>query len=130
LRCAPGGHREGPAAGPRSCAVGGCCCATDFWTDDGFRIGLGQAADVGKRAIDARNERQAAYKAFKVVSYVQKPRTSLFWMVAGPSSGVPSRLSYVDPPGGEAKQIRGTGLAVWKKLADGSGTIFRWMGGT
>ena len=38
--------------------------------------------------------------------------------------------SYVDSPGGEPKQIRGTVLAVYKKLADGSWRCFRGMGGT
>ena len=36
--------------------------------------------------------------------------------------------SYVDSPGGEAKHARGTVLAVFKKLPDGSWKIFRSMG--
>ena len=38
--------------------------------------------------------------------------------------------SYVDSPDGEAKQIRGTLLAVLKKLPDGSWRVFRALGGT
>jgi ketosteroid isomerase-like protein len=38
--------------------------------------------------------------------------------------------SYVESPGGEAKQIRGTGLVVFKKLPDGSWKAFRAMGKT
>ena len=38
--------------------------------------------------------------------------------------------SYVESPGGEAKQIRGTVLMVLKKLPDGSWKCFRAMGGT
>ena len=38
--------------------------------------------------------------------------------------------SYVESPGGEAKQIRGTVLMVLKKLPDGSWKCFRRMGDT
>ena len=36
--------------------------------------------------------------------------------------------SIVESPGGEAKQIGGTVLAVWKKLPDGNSKGFRAMG--
>jgi NAD(P)-dependent dehydrogenase (short-subunit alcohol dehydrogenase family) len=36
----------------------------------------------------------------------------------------------VDSPDGEARQIRGTLLAVLKKLPDGSWRVFRALGGT
>jgi hypothetical protein len=36
--------------------------------------------------------------------------------------------SYLDSPGGEAKHARGTVLAVFKKLPDGSWKLFRSMG--
>ena len=36
--------------------------------------------------------------------------------------------SYVESPGGEPKQVRGTVLAVLKKLPDGSWKVFRAMG--
>jgi hypothetical protein len=38
--------------------------------------------------------------------------------------------SYVESPGGEVKQIRGTGLVVLKKLPDGSWRAFRAIGKT
>jgi ketosteroid isomerase-like protein len=103
---------------------------TDFWTDDAIRIGLGLPADVGKQAIQSSNERQTANNAFKVLSYVPETKDFTFldsgWAVEWRSF----TASYVDSAGAEAKQVRGTGLAVWKKLSDGSWKIFRWMGGT
>jgi ketosteroid isomerase-like protein len=36
--------------------------------------------------------------------------------------------SYVASPGGDPKQVRGTALAVFKKLPDGSWKYFRAMG--
>jgi uncharacterized protein (TIGR02246 family) len=102
---------------------------TDLWTDDAIRIGVGQA-DVGKQAIRASNERQTANKAFKVLSYV--PETKDFALLDG-DWAVEWRTftaSVVDSPGAEPKQIRGTVLAVLKKLPDGSWKVFRAMGGT
>jgi uncharacterized protein (TIGR02246 family) len=103
---------------------------TDLWTDDAIRIGAGQPADVGKSAIRATNERQTANKAIKVLSYVPETKDVTFlddgWAVEWRSF----TASYVDSPGGETKQIRGTVLAVLKKLPDGSWKCFRGMGGT
>ena len=103
---------------------------TDLWTDDAIRIGVGQPADVGKQAIQAKNDRQTANKGFKVLSYVPETKDLTFlddgWAVEWRSF----TASYVDSPGGEAKQIRGTGLVVLKKLADGSWKSFRAMVGT
>lgn len=103
---------------------------TDLWTDDAIRLGIGAPADVGKPAIRASNERQAANKAFKVLSYV--PETKDLTILDG-GWAVEWRqftASYVDSPGGEAKQIRGTVLVVLKKLPDGSWKVFRGLGGT
>jgi len=103
---------------------------TDYWTDDAIRIGMGQPADVGKQAIQASNERQTANKNFKVLSYVPETKDLTVldggWAVAWRSF----TASYVDSPGGETKQIRGTVLMVLKKLPDGSWKVFRAMGGT
>jgi uncharacterized protein (TIGR02246 family) len=100
---------------------------TEFWTDDAVRLGGGQA-DVGKKAIRESNERQTANTGFKVLSYVPDTRDLTFldggWAVAWRSF----TASYVDSPGGEAKQVRGTVLAVLKKLPDGSWKVFRAMG--
>jgi uncharacterized protein (TIGR02246 family) len=103
---------------------------TDLWTDDAIRIGLGQPAEVGKQAIRASLERQTANKGFKVLSYAPETKDLTFldggWAVEWRAF----TASYVDSPGGEAKQTRGTVLAVWKKLPDGSWKIFRAVGGT
>jgi ketosteroid isomerase-like protein len=103
---------------------------TDLWTDDAVRMGIGQPAEVGKPAIRASNERQTANKGFKVLSYVPGTKDFTFldggWAVEWRSF----TASYVDSPGGEAKQIRGTVLAVLKKLPDGSWKVFCAIGDT
>src|SRR5262245_8590012 len=103
---------------------------TDVWTDDAIRIGVGQAADVGKQAIRASNDPQTANKAFKVLSYVPETKDLTFldggWAVEWRSF----TASVVYSPGSEAKQIRATVLIVLKKLPDGSWKCFRAMGGT
>ena len=101
---------------------------TDLWTDDAIRLGAGAPAEVGKTAIRESNERQTANKDFKVLSYVPEPGDFTFldggWAVEWRNyTG-----SYVDSPGGGAKQVRGTVLAVFKKLPDGSWKCFRGMG--
>jgi ketosteroid isomerase-like protein len=102
---------------------------TDLWTDDAIRLGGGQA-EVGKKAIRESNERQTANKNFKVLSYVPETKDLTLldggWAVEWRSF----TASYADSPGGEAKQIRGTVLGVWKKLPDGSWKCFRGMGDT
>ena len=101
---------------------------TDLWTDDAIRLGVGAPAEVGKQAIRASNERQTANKDFKVLSYVPETKDLTFldggWAVEWRTF----TASYVDSPGGEAKQIRGTVLMVLKKLPDGSWKVFRAMG--
>lgn len=103
---------------------------TDLWTDDAIRIGVGQPAEVGKRAIRASNDRQTANKDFKVLSYAPEIKDFAFldggWAVEWRTF----TASYVESPGGEVKQIRGTVLGVWKRLPDGSWKAFRGMGGT
>jgi len=100
---------------------------TDLWTDDAIRIGGGQG-EVGKDAIRASNERQTANKDFKVLSYVPELKDFAFleggWAVEWRSF----TASFVESPGAEAKQVRGTVLMVWKKLPDGSWKCFRGMG--
>jgi len=102
---------------------------TELWTDDAIRLGGGQS-DVGKKAIRESNERETANKGFRVLSYV--PETKDFTFLDGGSAVVwrSFTASYVDSPGGEAKQIRGTVLGVLKKLPDGSWKVFRAMGHT
>jgi uncharacterized protein (TIGR02246 family) len=101
---------------------------TDLWTDDAVRLGVGAPADVGKKAIRESNERQTANKGFKVLNYVPETKDLTFldggWAVEWRTYAA----SYVDSPGGEAKQVRGTVLVVLKKLPDGSWKCFRAMG--
>jgi len=101
---------------------------TDLWTDDAVRLGAGQADEVGKQAIRASNERQTANKSFKVLSYVPETKDFTFlgggWAVEWRSF----TASYVDSPNGDAKHVRGTVLAVLKKLPDGSWKCYRAMG--
>jgi ketosteroid isomerase-like protein len=101
---------------------------TEYWTDDAIRLGVGAPPEIGKATIRTSNERQTANKDFKVLSYVPESKDLTFldggWAVEWRTyTG-----SYVDSPGGEAKQVRGTTLAVLKKLPDGSWKCFRAMG--
>jgi ketosteroid isomerase-like protein len=101
---------------------------TDLWTDDAIRLGAGAPAEVGIKAIQESNERQTANKGFKVLSYVPETKDFTFldggWAVGWRSY----TAAYVDSPGGEMKQVRGTVLAVLKKLPDGSWKVYRAMG--
>jgi uncharacterized protein (TIGR02246 family) len=101
---------------------------TEFWTDDAIRLGVGAPPEIGKDTIRASNERQTANKSFKVLSYVPEIKDFTFldggWAVEWRAY----TASYVDLPGGEAKHARGTVLAVFKKLPDGSWKIFRSLG--
>ena len=100
---------------------------TELWTDDAIRLGGGQS-DVGKKAIRESNERETANKGFRVLSYVPETKDLIIldggWAVDWRSF----TASYVDSPGGEAKQVRGTVLMVLKKLPGGSWICFRGMG--
>lgn len=101
---------------------------TDLWTDDAVRLGAGGSAEVGRPAIQASNERQTANKAFKVLSYVPETKDLTFldggWAVEWRSF----TAAYLDSPNGEPKQVRGTVLAVLKKLPDGSWKCYRALG--
>jgi ketosteroid isomerase-like protein len=101
---------------------------TDLYTDDAVRLGAGRPAEVGKRAIRESNERWSALPGVKVLRYVTDTKDLTIlngWAVEwGYITG-----SYVEAPGGEVKQIRGTRLMVLKKMRDGSWKCFRGMGG-
>lgn len=102
---------------------------TDLWTDDAVRLIQGRPTEVGKKAIRESNERWSALPGVKVLSYVPETKdlTTILdgWAVEwGYITG-----SYVETPGGEAKQIRGTRLMVLKRMPDGSWKCFRGMGG-
>src|SRR5438132_12157412 len=90
---------------------------TDLWTDDAVRLSPGQPAEVGKQAIRESNEHWSARPGFKVLSYV--PDTKELTMLDGWVVGWRYfRVSYVRSVGGEAKQLRGQGLMVLKRLPD------------
>jgi ketosteroid isomerase-like protein len=101
---------------------------TDLWTDDAVRLRSGQPPELGKKAIQESNQRWAAVPGIMVVSYVPESKDLTIldgWAVEwGYITG-----SYVESPGGEVKQIRGTRLMVLKKMPDASWKCFRGMGG-
>src|SRR5262245_49668985 len=100
---------------------------TDLWTDDAVRLAPGHPAEVGKQAIRESNERWSARQGVKVLSYVPETKDLTIldgWAVEWGYF----TASYVESPGGEVKQIRGTKLMVFKKLPDGSWKCFRGMG--
>jgi ketosteroid isomerase-like protein len=98
------------------------------WTDDAVRLAQGAPAEVGRQAIRESLERQTANKGLKVLSYVPETKDLVFleggWAVEWRTFAA----SYVESPGAEAKQVRGTVLMVLKKLPDGSWKCFRGMG--
>jgi len=101
---------------------------TDLWAEDAIRLGVGAPPEIGQTTIRTSNERQTANKSFKVLSYV--PETKDFTFLEG-GWAVEWRTytaSYVDSPGRETKHARGTVLAVFKKLPDGSWKVFRALG--
>jgi ketosteroid isomerase-like protein len=100
---------------------------TDLWTDDAIRLGPGQPAEVGKQAIRESNERWSARPGLKVLSFVPETKDLTIWDGWAVEWGYFTG-SYVESPGGEPKQVRGTVLVVLKKLPDGSWKCFRGMG--
>jgi ketosteroid isomerase-like protein len=101
---------------------------TDLWTDDAVRLGQGRPAEVGKQAIRESNERWSGRPGVKVLSFVPETKDVTIgdgWAVEwGYVTG-----SYVEAPGGEPKEMRGTRLMVLKRPPDGSWKCFRGMGG-
>jgi ketosteroid isomerase-like protein len=100
---------------------------TGLWTDDAVRLRSGQPPELGKKAIQESYQSWAAVPGIKVVSYVPETKDMTIlegWAVEwGYITG-----SYVETPGGEVKQIRGTRLMVLKKMPDGSWKAFRGAG--
>ena len=90
----------------------------DLWTDDAVRFGPDTPADVGKQAIRETNERSTA-RPIKVLTFVPETKDLTIWD-GGAVEWRYFTASYVASPGGEPKQVRGTVLAVLKKLPDGS----------
>jgi uncharacterized protein (TIGR02246 family) len=100
---------------------------TDLWTEDAVRLGGGQA-EVGRNAIRESNERQTANKEFKVLSYIPVTKDLTFLDGGSAVAWRSFTASYVESPGAEVKQTRGTVLMVLKKLPDGTWKCFRGMG--
>jgi uncharacterized protein (TIGR02246 family) len=97
----------------------------DLWTDDAVRFGPDTPADVGRQAIRETNERSTA-RPIKVLTFVPETRDLTIW----DGGAVEWRYftASVALPGGEPTQVRGTLLAVLKKLPDGRWKVFRAMG--
>ena len=98
----------------------------DLWTDDAVRLAQNTPADVGRQAIRERNERSTKGPT-KVLTFVPETKDLTIWD-GGAVEWRYFTASYVPSPGGEPKQVRGTGLVVLKKLPDGSWKVFRAMG--
>lgn len=100
---------------------------TDLWTDDAIRFSQGHPAEVGREAIRLSNERSSARPGIKVLTYVPETKDLTIldgWAVEWGYL----TASYVESPGGAAKEIRGSRLLVLKKAPDGSWKYFRGMG--
>jgi uncharacterized protein (TIGR02246 family) len=98
----------------------------DLWTADAVRFGPGAPAHVGRQAIREANERSTA-SPLKVLSFVPETKDLVIWD-GGAVEWRSFTASVVASPGGEPKDVRGTLLAVLKKLPDGRWKVFRAMG--
>ena len=98
----------------------------DLWTDDAVRFGPDTPADVGRLAIRETNERSTT-SPIKVLTFVPETKDLTIWD-GGAVEWRYFTASFIASPGGEPKQVRGTALAVLKKLPDGSWKCFRAMG--
>ena len=112
-----GRRRDGCA---RRCRDGGS------WTDDAVRVGTDTPADVGRQAIRKTNERSTG-SPLKVLTFVPETKDLTIWD-GGAVEWRYFTASFVASPGAEPTQVRGTVLAVLKKLPDGSWKVFRAMG--
>ena len=98
----------------------------DLWTDDAVRFGSDTPADVGRQAIRKTNERSTG-SPLKVLTFVPETKDLRIWD-GGAVEWRYFTASVVASPGAEPTQVRGTLLAVLKKLPDGSWKVFRAMG--
>ena len=100
----------------------------DLWAEDAVRFGPDTPADVGRSAIRQTNERSTA-RPIKVLTFVPETKDLTIWE-GGAVEWRYFMASFVGSSGGEPVQVRGTVLAVLKKLPDGSWKVFRGMGTT
>ena len=98
----------------------------DLWSEDAVRFGSGTPADVGRDAIRKANERSTG-SPLKVLTFVPETKDLIIWD-GGAVEWREFTASFVASPGAEPAQVRGTLLAVLKKLPDGSWKVFRAMG--
>jgi len=98
----------------------------DLWADDAVRFGADTPADVGKQAIRATNERSTA-SPITVLTFVPETKDLTIWD-GGAVEWRSFTASFVALSGGEPTRIRGTVLAVFKKLPDGKWKCFRATG--
>ena len=98
----------------------------NLWTEDAVRLGPDMTAEVGRPTILQGNQRSTA-SPIKVLSFVPETKDLAIWD-GGAVEWRSFTASIVASPGGEPTQVRGTLLAVLKKLPDGSWKCFRAMG--
>jgi ketosteroid isomerase-like protein len=98
----------------------------DLWAEEAVRFGPDTPADVGREAIRQTNERSTA-RPMKVLTSVPETKDLTIWD-GGAVEWRYFTASIVASPGGEPTQVRGTVLAVHKKLTDGSWKVFRARG--
>jgi len=92
----------------------------DLWAEDGVRLEPGKPSIVGKKAIQADNDRgHAAYPNFKVLSYVPDNRQmhiSDGWAVEWNSMESKFQMVPDSPP----MPFRAKGVRVMKRQSDGT----------
>ncbi len=98
----------------------------DLWTDDAVRFGPDTPADIGRHAIRKTNERSTT-SPLKVLTFVPETKDLTIWD-GGAVEWRYFTASFIASPGAEPTHVRGTALAVYKKLPDGSWKVFRAMG--
>ena len=93
-----------------------------------MRLGPVPPAEVGKQVIFESNQRQAANKDFKVLSYVPEYKELIFLDGGWAVEWRPFTGSFITSPAGAPVHARGMVLIVYKKLPDGSWNCFRGAG--
>ena len=92
----------------------------DVWTEDGVRLGPGRPAVVGKKAIQADNEKfQADYPDFKVLKYapdIKEVQIADGWAIEVGYVEATYKMSAKDNP----VSIQDKGMRLLKRQSDGS----------
>lgn len=98
----------------------------DLWTEDAVRFGPDGPPHLGRRAIREANERSTS-SPLKVLSFVPETKDLIIWD-GGAVEWRDFTASFIPSPGADPAHVRGTVLAVLKKLPDGRWKAFRAMG--